>query len=373
MKNDLVKIIPAVRIMASKNKLLLASAVQQKNKLIDSPELLLKEAICNKEEKVLGIEYSNLESLKESFNHWFGLNSTYPDFVAIKNVGCIRLKGTEQEAGKLLIGKICVITGAGQGFGAGIAEMLYKLGAEIIIADINEEMGRKMELMLNSLKVINRAFFIKTDVSDAGSVESMIAQTVLQFGGIDLIISNAGILYAGGLEDMTPEIFQRVTQVNYTGFFNCAKYASEIMKIQTACSHDYFCDIIQINSKSGLKGSKNNFAYAGGKFGGIGLVQSFALELISSNIKVNAICPGNFFDGPLWADPERGLFVQYLRTGKVPGARTIEDVRRYYENQVPAGRGCRVDDVVKAILYAIDQKYETGQAIPVTGGQIMLH
>jgi sorbitol-6-phosphate 2-dehydrogenase len=91
------------------------------------------------------------------------------------------------------------------------------------------------------------------------------------------------------------------------------------------------------------------------------------------NIKVNAICPGNFFEGPLWSDPERGLFVQYLNAGKVPGAQTIEDVKKHYENMVPAKRGCQVEDVTKAIYYLIEQEYETGQALPVTGGQIMLH
>lgn len=87
---------------------------------------------------------------------------------------------------------------------------------------------------------------------------------------------------------------------------------------------------------------------------------------------MNAICPGNFFEGPLWADPEKGLFVQYLRAGKVPGATTVDEVRHFYESKVPMGRGCRVEDVLKAILYIVDQEYETGQAVPVTGGQVML-
>ena len=67
-----------------------------------------------------------------------------------------------------------------------------------------------------------------------------------------------------------------------------------------------------------------------------------------------------------------GLFVQYLKAGKVPGAKTTGDVKRHYESMVPAGRGCRVEDVIKAIKYVVDQEYETGQALPVTGGQIML-
>ena len=171
---------------------------------------------------------------------------------------------------------------------------------------------------------------------------------------------------------MNPEDFEFVTNVNYKGYFLCAKYASNVLKLQHQFKPDHFTDIIQINSKSGLAGSNKNFAYAGGKFGGIGLTQSFALELVEYNIKVNSICPGNFFDGPLWSDPNTGLFVQYLMAGKVPGAKTINDVKKHYENQVPMKRGCTVKDVMKAIYYVIEQKYETGQAIPVTGGQVML-
>jgi sorbitol-6-phosphate 2-dehydrogenase len=102
-------------------------------------------------------------------------------------------------------------------------------------------------------------------------------------------------------------------------------------------------------------------------------VASFAKELVEYNIKVNAICPGNFYDGPLWSDPEKGLFVQYLQTGKVPGARTVQDVKDFYEAKVPMRRGASGQDVLRAIYYTVEQEYETGQAIPVTGGQVMLH
>lgn len=268
--------------------------------------------------------------------------------------------------------KIIVVTGAAQGFGAGIAEILFREGANIVVADMNEEKGHEFADQLNAGKSKNRAHFIKVNVSDGDSVKAMIDATVLRFGGLDVMISNAGILRAGSLDEMDQETFELMTKVNYTGYFLCAKNSKPVMRMQHSIKPDHFMDIIQINSKSGLKGSNKNFAYAGGKFGGIGLTQSFALELMPYKIKVNSICPGNFFDGPLWSDPQNGLFVQYLNTGKVPGAKTLEDVKAFYEAQVPAGRGCTALDVAKAIFYVIEQEYETGQAVPVTGGQNML-
>jgi sorbitol-6-phosphate 2-dehydrogenase len=146
-----------------------------------------------------------------------------------------------------------------------------------------------------------------------------------------------------------------------------------VLAAQRRVRPDDWFDIIEINSKSGLTGSKRNFAYAGSKFGGIGLTQSFALELVACGIKVNAICPGNYLDGPLWTDPEHGLLTQYLRAGKVPGATSVAQVRAFYEAQVPMGRGVRPADLAKAVYYIVEQTYETGQAVPVTGGQTMLN
>jgi NAD(P)-dependent dehydrogenase (short-subunit alcohol dehydrogenase family)/rhamnose utilization protein RhaD (predicted bifunctional aldolase and dehydrogenase) len=275
-------------------------------------------------------------------------------------------------SGNKLNNKIAVITGGARGFGAGIAEALFSLNLNVVIADLNEEAGNSFEAKLTIKKTSNRAIFIKTDVSDPVSVKDLIIATVKEFGGLDIMVSNAGVLKAGGLDEMDPETFSKTTDINYNGYFHCAKYASEVMKLQNHERAEYFTDIIQINSKSGLRGSNRNFAYAGAKFGGIGLTQSFAMELAPFRIKVNSICPGNFYEGPLWSDPQNGLFVQYLRTGKVQGAKSIEDVRKFYEDQVPMKRGCRLEDVMKALLYIVDQEYETGQAVPVTGGQVML-
>ncbi len=271
-----------------------------------------------------------------------------------------------------LSNKVAIITGGAQGFGAGIAEGLFRLGMNVVIADLNEETGNNFTNTLQSGSSNNKAIFVKSDVADPVSVKELVIRCVREFGGLDLMISNAGILRAGSLDETEPEIFAKTTEINYYGYFHCAKYSSEVMISQNEVKPDYFSDIIQINSKSGLRGSNRNFAYAGAKFGGIGLTQSFALELAPYRVKVNSICPGNFYEGPLWSDPQKGLFVQYLKTGKVPGAKTIEDVRKFYEEQVPLKRGCKLEDVMKALLYIIDQEYETGQAVPVTGGQVML-
>ena len=269
--------------------------------------------------------------------------------------------------------KIIVVTGAAQGFGEGIAEGLLHEGANIVVADLNEEAGKATTERFNKLAQSNRAVFVKTNVADISSLQNLIHETVCHFGGIDCFISNAGVLRAGGLDDMTPENFDFVTKINYNAYFYCTKVVSKIMKLQTKyASDDYFADIIQINSKSGLRGSKANFAYAGGKFGGIGLTQSFALELAPYRIKVNSVCPGNYYEGPLWSDPENGLFVQYLNAGKVPGAKTIDDVKAFYLAQVPMRKGCTPEDVVKGVLYLMEQCGETGQALPITGGQVML-
>ncbi len=265
-----------------------------------------------------------------------------------------------------------VVTGAAQGFGEGIACCLAQEGANIVIADMNDAVGSETAKRLTALAKSNRVIFAKTNVSEIASLEQMALTTVAQFGAIDCFVSNAGVLRAGGLDDMTPENFDFVTKINYSAYFYCAKVISPVMKLQTRfASDDYYADIIQINSKSGLRGSKANFAYAGGKFGGVGLTQSFALELAPFRIKVNSVCPGNFYEGPLWSDSTNGLFVQYLNAGKVPGAKTVEDVKAFYLAQVPMKKGCSPEDVTKGVLYLMDQCGETGQALPITGGQVM--
>ena len=272
----------------------------------------------------------------------------------------------------VVVGKVCVVTGGAQGFGAELAAELTSMGGLVIVADLNSDGAAACADRLNRKAGQTAAIPVEVDVTDEQSVSAMVEKIVKTVGGIDLFVSNAGVLKAGSVKEISFKDFSFVTSVNYLGYFLCTKHASPVMALQNSASGSYFTDIIQINSKSGLQGSNRNSAYAGGKFGGIGLTQSFAMELVEDNIKVNSICPGNFFDGPLWSDPKNGLFVQYLNAGKIPGAKNAEDVRKFYEQKVPMKRGCTGKDVAQAMYYIIDQKYETGQAVPVTGGQNML-
>lgn len=268
--------------------------------------------------------------------------------------------------------RVAIVTGSGQGIGEGIALGLAKEGAYVIVADLNLKTAQNVAQRINNEYGAGKALAVKVDITSTKEVQRMVLEIVINYGGIDVVVSNAGILISGPTEQLSDEQFNILTQVNYQGFFRMVRECAGVMKTQNTVNPDYSTDIVLLSSKSGLQGSPANALYAGSKFGGIGLMQSFALEFVKNGIKANAVCPGNYFEGPLWSDPVNGLFVQYLKAGKVPGAKNIADVKKYYEARCPMGKGISTEDINKAVIYAIDQQYETGQAIPVTGGQVML-
>ena len=259
----------------------------------------------------------------------------------------------------MLEGKTAIVTGGAQGLGEAICHRLAHEGAHVVVADIN---GAKAEQVAAAIRdqTSRGAIAVAVDVTDENQVEAMVAKTVDRFDKLDILVSNAAILIAQPVDEFPADQWQAVINVNLVGYFLCAKHAARVMKRQRSGV------IIQINSKSGKKGSYKNSAYAASKFGGIGLTQSIALELAEYNVRVNAICPGNLLDSPLWVD---SLYKQYAEKWGI----TEQEVRQKYVDQVPMKRGCSYDDVTNMVLFlASDQSsYTTGQAINVTGGQEM--
>jgi sorbitol-6-phosphate 2-dehydrogenase len=229
----------------------------------------------------------------------------------------------------------------------------------VAVADINTETATETAALVRE-QTGRKAIAVLVNVTDEAQVEAMVQRTVDELGGLDILVANAGVLRSGPIEEFDAEAWRFVMNVNLFGFFLSCKHAARVMKVRRSGK------IIQINSKSGKKGSYKNSAYAASKFGGIGLTQSVALELAEFGITVNAVCPGNLLDSPLWVN---SLYAQYAERFGI----TEEEVRQRYVDQVPMKRGCTYDDVANLVVYlASDQSnYSTGQALSVTGGQEM--
>ena len=255
--------------------------------------------------------------------------------------------------------KIALVTGGAQGLGEAICHRLAVEGAHVVVADLNLEGAQKVADEIVA-RTDRRAVAVKVNVTVEADVEAAVQRTLQEFGCIDVAVSNAGILFADAVDEFPVERWRAVIEVNLVGYFLLVKHVARVFKQQRSGV------LIQINSKSGKKGSYKSSAYAASKFGGIGLTQSVALELAEYNARANAICPGNLLDSPLWVD---SLYKQYAKKLGISEA----EVRQRYIDQVPMKRGCTYTDVTNVLIFlASDQSsYMTGQAINVTGGQQM--
>ena len=253
--------------------------------------------------------------------------------------------------------QVAIITGGAQGLGEALAHRLDAEGCKVVVADINLDSAKKVAASLSD------AIAVKVDVSDEQQVEAMVKAAVEKYGKLDLLISNAAILIAKSVTEFPGEQWKKMMDVNLVGYFLCSKAAAKVMIPNKKGN------IIQINSKSGKKGSYKNSAYAAAKFGGIGFTQSLALELAEFGIRVNSICPGNLLNSPLWNDGPNSLFKQYAKNQNI----TEEQVKQKYLSQVPLGRSCEYDDIANVMVFLASDEasYMTGQAINVTGGQEM--
>ena len=250
--------------------------------------------------------------------------------------------------------KRVLVTGGGQGLGEALCYRLAAEGAMVAVADINLETAQAVA------SKIPGGFAVAVDVTDYAACERMAAQAAEALGGLDILVCNAAILIAGSVDELDAARWLKVIQVNLCGYYNTVKAVVPFIRKAGGGA------IIQINSKSGKKGSSKNSAYAASKFGGIGLTQSLALEFAEENIRVNSICPGNLLDSPLWVN---SLYKQYAKNQGI----TEAQVRQKYIDQVPMKRGCTYEDVANVMVFLAsnDSSYMTGQAINVTGGQEM--
>lgn len=258
-----------------------------------------------------------------------------------------------------LEGKKAVVTGAAQGLGAAIVEHLAGEGCDIVGWDIN---AARIEATMAAVaeKTGRRTKGMAVDVTDAAAVRDAMDEAAAFLGGLDVAVCNAGILIAGDSVAFDAAKWRKVIDVNLTGYFLCAREAARVMLAHGGGS------IVQINSKSGKKGSYKNSAYAASKFGGIGVTQSLALEFAEAGVRVNSVCPGNLLNSPLWTE---SLFKQYAANQGISEA----EVRQKYIDQVPMKRPCEYRDVTNVVVFlaSADASYMTGQAINVTGGQEM--
>ncbi|MCE5200633.1 MAG: sorbitol-6-phosphate dehydrogenase [Armatimonadota bacterium] len=253
-------------------------------------------------------------------------------------------------------GKIALVTGGAQGLGEAVCRRLAGEGATVIVTDIDEE-GAKAAADNITTEYGVCTLGMRMDVTDDFAVHTTMEMIERDFGRLDILVVNAGILRAYGIEEFPVSEWRQVVDVNLMGYMICAKHACQIMMKRKSGN------IIQINSMWGKRGSARNSAYSASKFGGIGLTQSLALEMAQYNVRVNAVCPCIVLDGT------REMVEHYAKTHGL----TDEQMKQRYVDQVPLGRGCTYDDVtsVVAFLASDEAAYMTGQAIDVTGGQVM--
>ena len=245
----------------------------------------------------------------------------------------------------LLSGKTAIITGASKGIGKGIAETFAKQGANVAFTFLSSvEKGQALEQELQQYGTRVKGY--RSDASKMEDAEALVAQVVEDFGGVHIVVNNAGITKDTLLMRMTEEDFNRVIEVNLNSVFNMTKAVQRTILKQRSGS------IINISSVVGVKGNAGQANYAASKAGIIGFTKSVALELGSRNIRCNAIAPG---------------FIETEMTAVLD-----ENTVQQWRDGIPLKRGGSAEDVANACLFlASDMSgYITGQVMNVCGGML---
>jgi len=257
--------------------------------------------------------------------------------------------------------KVAVVTGGGSGIGRGIVHGLAASGANVAIADINESAAQVVVDEIESQHGV-RGLAVRTDVTDKSSAENMVREVMKALGGIDILVNNAGIAPAYPLVDFPEDKWDLTVDINLKGYFLCGQAVVAQMLKQGRGGN-----IINISSKSGIRGSARNAGYTATKFGVIGLAQSWAREFAGQGIRANSVLPGNVLQGSgIWSEEYKAS--QAKKLGIKP-----EEVDEYYNRQVPLGRQCTPEDIANIVVFLVSDKasYVTGVSWLVDGGQEM--
>jgi NAD(P)-dependent dehydrogenase (short-subunit alcohol dehydrogenase family) len=255
-----------------------------------------------------------------------------------------------------LSGRVAVVTGGGNGIGAGICRAFAREGAAVAVADVN--VAAAAAVAGDILAEGGRARAVALDVTEAATVARAADEIEQTLGPLEIWVNNAGVSHVVPFLELSEELWDLELGVNLRGaFIGCQVAIRRMLPRQRGV-------VLNMSSQSGKTGSSQYAAYCASKFGVIGLTQSLALEFARQGIRVNAICPGVVLTA-LWD----GQIEDYARKRGL----AVDQVRPYLEEKVPMGRLCSVEDVAAtAVFLASDEAaFITGQAVNVTGGLVM--
>ncbi|SPM35682.1 NAD(P)-dependent dehydrogenase, short-chain alcohol dehydrogenase family, partial [Mycobacterium rhizamassiliense] len=242
----------------------------------------------------------------------------------------------------LLSGQTAVITGGAQGLGLAIAERFVAEGARVVLGDVNLEATQAVAKQLGGDEV---AVAVQCDVTQASDVEKMIQTAIERFGGLDIMVNNAGITRDATMRKMTEEDFDKVISVHLKGTWNGIRLAAAIMRENKRGS------IINMSSVSGKVGMIGQTNYSAAKAGIVGMTKAAAKELAYLGVRVNAIAPGLIRSAMTEAMPQR------IWDSKVA--------------EVPLGRAGEPSEVASVALFLASDlsSYMTGTVMEITGGR----
>ena len=259
-----------------------------------------------------------------------------------------------------LAGKVALVTGAASGLGCGIALGLVEAGAAVAFCDIDD---RGAETAAASSAEPRRALAVRMDVTSEESVTAAFDRVLSHWGGVDIVVCAAGIAPAYELVDMPLDKWRLALEINLTGYFLAAREAARIMRAQGDGG-----SMVMLSSKTGLDASKANSAYNATKAGELHLMRGWALELGPDGIRVNAVAPGNVFEGSKIWNPE------YIKTAARKKGIQPEEVIPYYTSLTALKREIKRADIAAAIVFLCSDAARciTGQTLVVDSGQVMV-